>query len=209
MEEALSVRAAIEHRNLTKAAQTLLGICAGITADGHVNDHEVQFLHTWLRENSDVAATWPGNIIAKRVQGILADGVITAEERADLLETLQDLSGNRFVETGAALSDAPFLPVDDDPSIYFRDMTFCFTGRFLFGTRAACERVVMKLGAMPVDTITKRLDYLVVGAMVSPEWVNTTYGRKIEKALRYRSEGGLPVIVTEQQWTHALEDALR
>lgn len=200
---------AIEHMKLTKAAQMLLGICAGITADGHINDHEVRFLDTWLRENEDVAKCWPGDVIAKRIAGILADGVITAEERADLLETLQGISGNRFFDTGAASADGPCLPLDDDPSIFFRDMSYCFTGKFIFGTRAACERAVMRLGSMPVDTITKGLDYLVVGSMVNPEWVNTTYGRKIEKAMRYRQENGVPCIVSEKQWTIALEEAMR
>lgn len=196
----------IEHRMLTKAAQTLIGICAGITADGAIHDREVQFLSTWLTEHPDVASMWPGSEIAKRVRAIMADGIITAEERADLLKTLEQLSGNFFDETGAAAAEGPVLPIDDDPSIFFRHMTFCFTGRFLFGTRAACERAVLGLGGMAVDSISKNLNYLVIGTLIEPQWANTTYGRKIEKAVAYQSDGCELIIVSERQWTAALAD---
>ena len=196
----------IQHRLLTKAAQTLIGICGGITSDGAVHDREVQFLSTWLAENPEVSKTWPGCEIARRVRAIMADGVITAEERADLLETLQQLSGNYFDGTGAAAPEAPALPFDDDPCIIFRHRAFCFTGRFLFGTRAACERAILQLGGTAVDTVSKRLDYLVIGTMIEPQWINTTFGRKIEKAVACRDDGGEIVIVSERQWTAALAD---
>lgn len=196
----------IQHRLLTKAAQTLIGICSGITADGAIHDREVQFLSTWLAENPDVARTWPGCEIARRIRSILADGIITPDERADLQDTLQLMCGNFFDGTGAAAPEGPALPIDDDPCILFQHRTFCFTGRFLFGTRAACERAILALGGTAVDSVSKRLDYLVVGTMIEPQWANTTYGRKIEKAVSCRDDGSEIVIVSERQWTAALAD---
>lgn len=198
------IDAAIHLHNMTKAAQTLLGICAGIVADGQINDMEIHFLRTWLKENEELINEWPGNVIAGRVEAALADGVITSDERSDLLETLQEMSGNYFATTGAAAPDSPFAQLDDDPSIFFESMSYCFTGKFVFGTRAACERAVLKRGAMPLDKVSKKLDYLVIGAIVSPDWANTTYGRKIETAVKYRDEFGMPCIISEQQWTDAL-----
>lgn len=189
--------------------QTLLGICTGLTADGIVTDREVHFLKTWLNDNPQTTQHWPGSTIAQRVQDMLQDGKITEEERADLIDLLTQLTGTHFAETGSAAPDAPALPIDDDPSIYIRHMTFCFTGRFYFGTRAACERAILKHGGTAVDTISKKLDYLVIGGMIEPAWAHTTYGRKIEKAVQYQQDGSELIIVSEQQWTAAIMDAHR
>jgi NAD-dependent DNA ligase len=200
---------AIEIRKIQKATEHLLGICSGLTADGHISDSEVLFLRNWISNNAEICEDWPGIVIAQRVDAILADGVITADERLDLLETLQGLTGNHFAETGTASTDAPALPIEDEPGIYFHDMTYCLTGRFLWGTRAACERAILNMGGTVVDTLTKRVDYLVIGAMIEPQWAHTTYGRKIETAMRYRADGAGILIVSEKQWTDALRDASR
>jgi NAD-dependent DNA ligase len=204
-----AVRACLDRRELVKAAQVLNGICAGIAADNTINDQEIQYLKIWLRDHREVAETWPGYVLADRIRAVLADGVITQDERDDILKTLKQLSGNRFTETGAAKTDGPMLPLDDDPSIYFRNMTFCFTGGFIYGTRADCERIVLSLGSMPVDRVSKKLNYLIIGTFVEPSWVNTSYGRKIETAARHRDNGVEICIASEYQWTAAIKDATR
>lgn len=193
----------------TKATQTLLGICSGLIADASLNNQEIAYLQTWLSDNKNVASTWPGSAIARRICEITEDGIITESERAYLIDLLSELSGNYFQETGAATIEAPALPIDDDPSIFFKNMTFCFTGEFMYGTRANCERVVLQLGGMPIDNVTKKLDYLVIGSRISPMWVNTTYGRKIEKAVEQRDSGLELAIISEQQWFQAIADAAR
>lgn len=205
----LAVQAANQHRIDTRAMQTLLGICTGIAADDVMTDKEVIFLKTWLAEHSAAAQFWPGSAIAARIDAILADGIVTQDEREDLLKLLQNITGNHFSETGSALPDSPALPIDDDPSIYFRNMSFCFTGKFFYGTRAACERVTLNLEGMAVDNVSKKLDYLVIGALIEPSWAHTTYGRKIESAVKHQQDGSEVAIVSEQQWTQAIADFAR
>ena len=209
MNAEFAIAKSMQQRALTKAAQTLLGICAGISADGHISDREITYLRTWLAENADVSAVWPGSALVRRIDEILADGVVTQDERDSLLASLQQLSGTHFAETGSSTPEAPAVPIDDDPSIFFRNMTFCFTGNFHYGTRANCERAVLKLEAMPVDNVTGKLDYLVVGSIIEESWANTTYGRKIEKALERRQRYGQPAIVSEIQWIKAMEEEVR
>lgn len=204
-----AARKAIQHRTDTKAMQTLLGICTGICADQNINDHEISYLRTWMLENPVVASQWPGSAIKSKIDSILDDGIVTADERDSLLLILRELTGNFFHSTGAAVPEGPAIPIDDDPSIFFKNMTFCFTGQFLYGTRAACERVVLSLGAMPVDRVSKKLDYLVIGSMIEPSWANTTYGRKIEMAVNYRDQGAELTIVSERQWFDAITDTAR
>lgn len=199
----------IQHRLDIRAMQTLLGICTGIAADDQITDKEVLFLRTWLSEHSAIAEYWPGSAITKRVNDILSDGVITQEEREDLISLLRNITGNNFNETGEAAAEGPALPIDDDPSIYFRDMLFCFTGKFFYGTRAACERVILSFGGMAVDRVSSNLDYLVIGALIEPSWVHTTFGRKIESAVKHQQDGSEIAIVSEQQWTQAIADFAR
>ncbi|MBY0498296.1 MAG: BRCT domain-containing protein [Nitrosomonas sp.] len=199
----------IEHHQLTKSIQTLMGIITGIAADNQLSNQEIQFLSTWLSEYPGVTKRWPGYLLANRIREALKDGVITETERSDILQTLQHLIGIEFNITGASTPNGPTLPIEDDPSIFFKNMTFCFTGRFLFGTRARCERIVLSLGAMPLDRITKKLNYLVIGTLIEPSWSHTTFGNKINSAVQYRDSGTELCIVSERQWTDALADVTR
>lgn len=205
-----TAKSAMLQRIDTRSMQTLLGICTGIIGDDVIQDKEIAFLKTWLLEHNEICDKWPANAIYFKVQEILQDGIITHDERQSLMTLLQQITGNYFADTGAAVVESPALPIDDDPSIYFRNMSFCFTGTFMYGTRAACERIILKLGAMPVDTVSKKLNYLVIGGLVTSSWVNESYGRKIEKAVQYRDQSGAELaIISERQWTEALIDAAR
>lgn len=179
-------------------------ICTGLVADNRIEDSEVKFLDLWIKQYPDVTTGWPGKVIADRIRSILADGVITEAERGDLLDTLKGITGFQLEETGAAEAAVASIPFDDDPSIYFDSRTFCFTGRFLFGTRASCEREILKRGSIAVDNVSSKLEYLVVGSLIEPSWAHTSYGRKIEKAIDYNNKGHGIALISEHQWIEAL-----
>lgn len=187
--------------NEIKAVNTLYGLCMGILADGKVDDREVLFLDTWLKDHQAFLGAYPLNVVAARVADILADGVISQDECHDLYEMLGKLVGGTVEETGTAGGQATGLPLDNISGIDFFDKSFCFTGQFIFGTRAKCEQAVMDLGGRSSSNITKRLDYLVIGELASRDWVTTGHGRKIEKALHYKAQGVPMFIVGEQDWT--------
>lgn len=195
---------AISHREVTKATEHLLGLCTGLVADGRLDDREVEFLNLWLKQYPEVVSTWPGKVIADRITTIVADGVITPEERQDLFETLSGIVGFQLPETGAAEAGVAAIPFSEAPCIQFEGRTFCFTGKFLFGTRAACERAILNRGSIPLDGVSTKLEYLVVGSLIEPSWAHTSYGRKIEKALDYNNKGHGIAIISERQWTEAI-----
>ena len=191
-----------EAHKLRKSCESLLGICTGLIADDQLNGQEVRFLELWLRDNQDISTLWPGNVVAQRINDVLADGVITEEELEHLKSTLKELVGGTIQDTGAIGGLSTRLPIDDYRAspLDFNDTTFCFTGNFLFGTRAACQRAVEKRGARAADGVRKDLKYLVIGTMVSPDWANTSHGRKIEKAVEYQSSGCPILIISEAHW---------
>lgn len=200
-----SVQRAMQQRRLTRSVQNLLGICAGMVADGELHDNEIVFLSTWLRENEEVTQAWPGNVISERVTAILTAGKIEDAARNELLAFLTRFSGNSFNETGAAQPEAPSVPFDEGASIEFPGRSFCLTGKFTLGSRSECEKMIKKMGGFAVSTVSSSLHYLVVGGGCSPDWINSTYGRKIEAAMARKSCYGQPSIVTEAALLKALE----
>ena len=190
---------------LDRAADQLIGVCGGIAADGIVNKDEAAFLTAWLAEHREVCSIFPGAILAERLASIMADGTISEDELKDLLQTLQQISGNHFIETGAAAPESPAIQADTPDVIEFAGRRFCLTGKFVFGSRTTCEDATTKLGAACSSDVTLQTDYLVIGALVSPDWKHETYGRKIERAMSLRADGcRKPVIITEEQWAVAI-----
>jgi NAD-dependent DNA ligase len=131
---------------------------------------------------------------------VLADGIVTEEERTHLLSVLTEMANADFAATGSASAEPMQLPVDESRAVNWNNAGVVHTGAFLFGTRAQCERLSMTLGAMPLDNVSKQTDVLVIGTRISPAWVNESYGRKIMKAAQLRKDGHPIHIVTEKFW---------
>ncbi len=194
-------RACTDARLLKRSCESLLGISAGLLADGELSDQEIKYLHLWLSENQSLTSTWPGEVIYSRINEVLADNKITEGGRNHLKQTLSELIGGALQETGVAFGSASTsLPVDDIDSIEIKNKIFCFTGTFIYGTRAKCERAVAQRGGKAIPRIRKDLNYLVIGTMSTRAWAHTSHGRKIEKAIEFKKNNCPIYIIAEKQW---------
>jgi NAD-dependent DNA ligase len=181
----------------------LLGLARGLLADGIVTASEASLLHDWVGRHHDALDHWVVRTVHDRLAAHFEDGTIDEAERADLKNLLEMLVSGELsavCNTDVATS----LPLDQPPpTIEWVDQTFVFTGKFAFGTRRDCERVVVERGGVCESNITKWTSFLVIGTFGSRDWVHTPFGRKIEKAVSYR-DGGLPLrIVAEDHWANA------
>lgn len=180
---------------------TLIGISKGLVADGKIEQSEAEFLLSWLiqsRQNTNNPVII--NLLDK-VDSILKDGVIDQDESYELLSLLYKMNGEPS-EIGE-LAKTTSLPIDHPlPPVTFEDMEFLFTGTCAYGTRKQCQAAIESLGGINAKSITKKLNYLVLGTYVTDSWVHETYGRKIEKAMNYRNEGVPLVIITEEHWVN-------
>jgi NAD-dependent DNA ligase len=199
-----ATQVALKRRHLSKCVEQLLGLVTGMVADGELNNMEISFLNTWLTEHCDVATVWPGNVVAKLVKEILANGVVTDAERTRLMKVLTDLTGSDFSQTGSVSAEVATLPVDDQCEVDLQDANVCLTGEFLFGNREKCEQLAEQAGATPLGTVTKKIAYLVIGTNVSPHWAHTSYGRKIEQAVALQQGGHHIRIISERRWLDAV-----
>lgn len=195
-------------RRIDRGVSELLGLVRGILVDGVVSEGEAHALHGWLQANPDLEGVWPVNVLAARLERIFEDGVVDTDEREDLAELLKQMvGGGEHSSYGIALghSGATTLPLDEPaPCLKFNGLVYVFTGKFAYGPRKVCEQVVVELGGVCEKNITQRTNVLVIGTFGSRDWVQSPYGRKIEKAVKYRQEG-LPVsLVSEDHWAMTL-----
>lgn len=196
-------RAAGFKNELNQSFGALIGICTGMLSDQKLTNEEIHFLRSWLDTHSAVAVTWPGTVIYARINSVLADGVITEEERGHLVDTLQQLIGGAL-EDLADSTHVTQLALDQVAEIAFPGSTFCFTGDFVFAPRGTCIRETEYRGGISKTGVSKKLQYLVVGGLGSPEWKHGSFGTKIEAAMRLKSEGVSLLIVHEDTWAHSL-----
>lgn len=203
--EGAAVAKMLQVRQVNRATEHLMGMVTGIVADRHLHDVEVKLLSTWLQENVEVTASWPGCAIARTVHAVMADGLITEAERNHLMQVLLELSSTDFSATGSASPEIAALPINDVITVTIRNAGVCHTGEFLFGTRAACERATLAAGGMPLDNVSRRTDILVVGTRVSANWAHTSFGRKIQRAAELQEEGHPIEIISERRWIDALQ----
>jgi hypothetical protein len=80
----------------------LLGLVKGVIADGVVTDSEVVALGEWMQGHKEATMTWPVDVLSSRLRRILDDGVVGEEERAELAELLQQVTGSRPDGTSAS-----------------------------------------------------------------------------------------------------------
>jgi hypothetical protein len=176
----------------------LIGLARGVCADGVINIAEAEFLEKWLGANLGITDNPIVALLYNRVSEMLSDGNLSEAERADLFNTLADLTNQEF-ELGEALKATSLPLCNPAPKLEFVDRRYTFTGKFAFGQRWACEAAVCDLGA-EAGSLTRATDYLVIGVYATDSWKHSSFGNKILKACEMR-EKGVPIsIVSEEHW---------
>ncbi len=183
----------------------LIGLCKGVISDGVANEAEAEFLLAWLDSNREVAEEWPANVIYERVGRMLSDGRLNQEEEGELVALLLEITGGNPGNFGAASLSTRLPLTDPPPAVIIPKRRFCLTGKFLYGSRDRCREEIVQRGGVVVDGVVRELDYLVIGVIGSRDWLHSTHGTKIQKAVDYRARG-LPLhIIDERHFVTSLD----
>jgi hypothetical protein len=83
---------------LEKSIHSLLGLLRGISLDLKINEGEIYFLTNWLSEHEVLERLHPYNEIVPILRGALEDGVVSEEEREDLIWVCERLCSNKFYD---------------------------------------------------------------------------------------------------------------
>lgn len=194
----------------TADLQRLHAILGGVTADSRITEEELEGLSQWLEDHEHLRTCWPYDEVDSIVTAVLADHRIDPEEHNMLMSF--------FSEFVAILDDRIIAsPVFSEqntvkgvcaicPEITFEGSVFCFTGVSRVYNRSRFVEVVQTLGGEAVSGVSKKVDYLVIGAEGNPCWAYACYGRKVEKAVQLRKQGLPLVIVHENDFHDAVAD---
>ena len=193
-----------------RSADALTGLAAGLVADSVVTQSEAVFLKQWIEQNLTHLDDPVINLLYRRLSEMLADEKLDADESADLLEMLRSFSGLPVQEfSGAAVAAASSRPTDlplckPVPELQFEGKSFVFTGIMAFGPRKECQHLVVERGGILGGGVSKKVDYLIIGSIGNEQWLHTSYGAKILKAVELRDAGGAISIVSEDHWQAAI-----
>ena len=119
--------------------------------------------------------------------------------------------GNEAIKSMKIILDAAANEINVENILYkgsieYANKSFCFTGKFEYGERKACEATVIAKGGTVSKNVNLKLDYLIVGSDFSSDWAHQNYGRKIERALEIQKTEGAtrPFIIHETDWVKSL-----
>lgn len=196
---------------ITGDIQQLHGILAGIAADGRIEKSELIGLREWLQENDHLKSCWPYDEIEAVICHVLKDGVVDQQEHAALLGFFSEFvksEDHRAVdipENWGQISIQGICSVC--PEIDFSDRVFCFTGSSARMTRKKIAEIIESAGGQFSKSLTKSVQFLVIGAEGNPCWTFSCYGRKVEQAVELRRSGHQVVLVHEYDFWDAALDA--
>lgn len=187
-----------------RSADALAGIAAGLAADGKINQQEAEFLRTWIETHLVHLEDPVVNILYRRLADMLSDGILDADESVELLEMLHQFAG---LPVGSATTpSAPIsLPLDKPaPELSWPDRVFLFTGVMAYGPPKECESLIVERGGLIGGSVSKKVHYLVVGSIGNDQWLHSSYGTKIKKAVELRDNGVPIAIISEDHWQKVL-----
>jgi hypothetical protein len=81
---------------MDKAVNSLRGIVEGIAIDREINKEETAFFANWLSENREVANCHPFDELAPVVVQAIKDGILSRDERDNILYLCENLSSTNY-----------------------------------------------------------------------------------------------------------------
>lgn len=196
---------------VTSSIQQLEGIIHGLVADNTITDFEIQRLQGWMDAHTFLAGTYPFDEVYSLLSSVLADQVVTDDERNTLksffytfIDTKESYNVNEPDVTALWEQYTIGGICAVSPSITIAGKTFCFTGTSARAKRKEIAAIIEDAGGLYQDTVTKAIDYLIVGAEGNPCWAFSCYGRKVEKAIQLRKAGRPIALVNEHDFWAAL-----
>lgn len=172
---------------ITSATQTLTGILSGISADGIINNQEIDYLNTWLQENSYLKNTWLFDELFSIVSMISENSVFDQASHDKILKIASIVSSDMGDSDNSTLIENVKLN-PDEVTIVVSGKSFCITGNSLYNTRAEIVEMIKNNGGIIRDDVSHKTDYLLICDEKNSCWAFSSYGRKIEKAIQLQAK---------------------
>ena len=180
-----------------RGVSELVGLARNMLADGAVSSSEVHELVAWIADHPSMINTFPGNVIAQRLERYLADRYIDEDETEDLTRVLAELTRT---EPAPVPPESDVIPYTrPNPTVQFEAREFVFAGRFYYGPRKACERAVIQRGGACQETPGRTTHYIVIGTLGATDSSESPFP-DIDRVLATLGERSRAVIISEDHW---------
>jgi len=197
--------------NISKAFDRLIGLCIGILADGRLNKKEAIYFREWVDQTAIFEPIYPFPDLSNELNIIYSNGESDVAKTLLTKQLIKKILGSDHDSDESKIdSYSSDLPLDFPPpsKIVFEGSQFVITGRFEYGTRAKVIDKIKEQKGYFKDGFPKHdTSYLVIGSHVSRDWLYTSYGRKIERAIELRNDGHPIAIISETQWKENLDES--
>lgn len=191
-------RAFFQNLPSKNANAIVTGYCAGVLADGHLDESEVAGLRTLI------AHCGVSDAVGTALEVLLLDWQAGNSSLSELGEQLRRIAGGELAQ-GEALHACTLFCADPVPDINLSG-AFAFTGVFMGRTRQRCHALCELMGGKAKTSVTGDIDYLIVGTGAPPAYSHGTWGGKIEKAIKLQADGQC-AIVSEADWLEQIKRA--
>lgn len=172
----------VSYSDNTKDMQHLQDIVTSIIDDDEITDIEIDKLKEWLELHTKLEGFYPFDKIFELVETIMVDGVMDDVEQQQLLKLL----------------DAFINPQTENVKLDFAGKTVCLSGEFDMGSKKQVEELLISKGASIAETVTGRIDVLILGQAGCALWKYGNYGSKYERARQLNAKGKNIIIVKEK-----------
>ena len=182
----------IKFSDNTIAMQELKSFAADIISDGIVEIDEINALACWIADHPSLSGNYPFDKISKLCDSIFEDGIVSDDEREQMLALL-----NHFVN--------PIENTCCSCNIDFSDKVFVLSGDFVSGSKKEIEAKIVDRGGVCKSEVSKKVNYLIVGGAGNDNWKFGNYGSKVSKALAIQEKGHPIVILKESDLMDCFE----
>ncbi len=163
------------------AVQVLDGILKGIVSDEHISESELVSLKKWLSDNDYLTGIFAYDKIVNIVSKTLADGMISDDERDDLVSEFNDVLN----------------PVTEYKTLDLAKKSVCLVGEFVHISKNELEHILTEHGAVTKSGVSPKLDYIFVGSHGSEMWKYGSTEGKLAKAQELQEKGNSIRIISE------------
>lgn len=159
----------------------LMSILEKIELDKKLTAYKINQLKKWLADNQQYQKIYPFKQLLIKLETTVNNKQIDLINKTEILSLIQNY----------------FNPKLDQIDLELQDQVICLTGNFNFGQKEQLEKLIILKQGIISKSVTKKVDYLIIGNKGDSSYKYGKHGAKINKALMMQGEGHRIALISE------------
>ena len=185
-----------------------LGFCRGVVADGHITRSEAKKLVSIVLENPELLEAIGVQQVLVTCVDAVEDNIVDQDESNEICKAIGEIVGDSYGDTGISQTSgtANFAEYRlENPEVELDGAVVVLTGTFQMKPRSKIEKRLVELGASISKSVSKKVDFVLVGGEASRDWIELNRGTKIRAAQKLRIDFERPEFLSEAQLLRRLK----